>query len=82
MRYRFIEEHRQRWPIALQCEVLEVSRSGFYGWRRRPLSARRQRQQVLLEEIRQVHSDSRANYGAPRVHAELVRGFSNSRSAR
>ena len=72
MRYRFIDEHHSRWPIALQCEVLQVSRSGFYGWRKRPPSARHQRQQVLLEEIRQVHADSRTNYGSPRVHAELV----------
>ncbi len=72
MRYRFIEEHQQRWPIALQCEVLEVSRSGFYGWRKRPPSARRLRQEALLEDIQQVHTDSHANYGAPRVHAELV----------
>ena len=72
MRYRFIEDHRRRWPVALQCEILRVSRSGYYGWRRRAPSASRRRREALAAEIRQVHAESRAVYGAPRVHAELA----------
>jgi len=72
MRYRFVEEHRSRWPVALQCEVLRVSRSGFYGWRTRTPSASRRRRETLAAEIREVHAQSRAIYGAPRVHAELA----------
>ena len=36
MRYRFIQLHRTVWPIDVQCHVLQVSRSGYYAWRRRP----------------------------------------------
>lgn len=72
MRYRFIEDHRRRWPVALQCEVLRVSRSGFYAWRTRSPSASRRRREALVAAIREVHAESRAVYGAPRVHAELA----------
>ncbi len=34
MRYRFINEHRGVWPISVQCAVLEVTRSGYYAWRK------------------------------------------------
>ena len=30
MRYRFIDDHRDCWPVAIQCDVLDVSRSGYY----------------------------------------------------
>ncbi|MGC1274241.1 MAG: IS3 family transposase [Planctomycetaceae bacterium] len=72
MRYRFIDEHRARWPITLQCEVLRVSRSGYYAWRGRGLSRTAQRRAQLTAQIREVHQASRHTYGSPRVHAELL----------
>ncbi len=53
------------------CQVLEVSRAGYYAWAGRGPSARAQEDVRLLEEIREVHGKSRKCYGAPRVHAEL-----------
>lgn len=55
----------------MMCRVLQVSRSGFYAWRRRPPSAQAQRREQLTEQIQAVHAESRAIYGSPRVHAEL-----------
>ena len=52
-------------------EVLAVSPTGYYEWRRRQPSARAQRNAALLERIRAVHTHSRGTYGSPRVHAEL-----------
>jgi hypothetical protein len=73
MRYRFIELHRTVWPVGIQCRVLEVSRSGYYAWRRRPLSAAAQRRAELLGRIRQIHGRPyHNNYGAPRIHRELI----------
>jgi len=72
MRYRFIDDHRDCWPVAIQCDVLDVSRSGYYSWRRRGPSLTAQRRAALAERIRDVHRASRATYGSPRVHAELV----------
>ncbi len=53
------------------CRVLGVSPSGYYAWCYRPLSARAQADQALLEQIRAIHTQSRQTYGTPRVHAEL-----------
>ena len=72
MRFAFIQDHEEVWPIAVQCEVLEVSRSGFYAWRGREPSATDRRREALIEKIQEVHQASRQTYGSPRVHAELL----------
>ena len=55
------------------CEVLEVSRSGFYAWRKRSESRRAQRQRDLLSEMKQIHSDQdMKSYGSPRMQQELA----------
>ena len=71
MKHRFIEQRRQRYGVKVLCEALQVSRSGYYAARCRPVSARGQRQAALTERIRDIHVASRETYGAPRVHAEL-----------
>ena len=71
MRYAFIKRHRTEWTIVIQCEVLRVSRSGFYSWRKRPPSATATRRAALTQEVREVHRISRETYGAVRVHQAL-----------
>jgi putative transposase len=70
--FSFIEEHRGQWPVRLLCEALDVSSAGYYAWRDRPPSARQQRRDALLVEIRAIHAEAQARYGSPRVHAELA----------
>jgi len=53
--------------------VLEVSRSGYYTWRDRTESRTARRQCELTDRIREIHGQKHyANYGAPRIHRELV----------
>ena len=54
------------------CRVLGVSASGFYAWRKRAPSRRRQDNAALSKTVRTIHAVSRGTYGAPRVHAELA----------
>ena len=54
------------------CDVLEVSRSGYYAWKQRGPSKRAQENEVLKSKIKEIHDTSRQTYGSPRVHAELV----------
>ncbi len=71
MRFEFIRDHRREFRIRKMCQVLEVSVSGYYAWRRRPESRRGQANRTLLSEIRMGHQRSRQTYGSPRMTAEL-----------
>lgn len=51
--------------------MLEVSKSGYYAWKRRPKSRRRIDNEGLLIEIRRVFVDNDSNYGSPRIHKEF-----------
>ena len=55
------------------CRLYRVSPAGYYAWRDRPPSLRSRSDQRLVEQIRQVHTESRETYGSPRVHAALRR---------
>jgi len=72
MKYQFIEDHRVVWPAAIQCRVLAVSRSGYYAWRKRPVSASSQRREELTRRIQSIHATKYHDvYGSPRLQAEL-----------
>src|SRR5215813_15653256 len=72
MTYRFIDQHKDQWPVRLLCDTLGISPAGYYAWRRCPRSAGQQRHNALLVEIRAIHAQFKARYGSPRIHAELV----------
>jgi transposase InsO family protein len=57
--------------VALMCRVLQVSRSGYYAWCKRPPAPRILKDQTLALEVAAIHAESRGRYGSPRVHAEL-----------
>jgi len=71
VRYGCIERHRGEFPVKLMCRVLEVTRSGYYAWRKREPSARARSNERLRLEVRAIHRSTRGRYGSPRVHAEL-----------
>jgi putative transposase len=53
--------------------VLELNPSGYYAWHRREPSARSAENERLLERITAIHSESRGNYGSPKVWRKLRR---------
>jgi len=71
VKFSFLRDHLQEYPVGICCDVLEVSRSGYYAWRRRPPSARQQRRRRLAERIAEVHRANRGVYGSPRVYQVL-----------
>jgi putative transposase len=54
------------------CQILKVSRSGFYAWQKRPESPKAFRKQEVIEQIRNVHAKSHGIYGSPRVTLDLA----------
>ena len=79
MRYGFIEAHKGTWPVHLMCDVLNVSRSGYYGWRGRAPGQRAQANAELEQRIVELFHRHRQRYGAPRITDDLREaGFSCS----
>ena len=58
--------------IATGCRVLSVSASGYYAWRQRSPSARARAEALSSARIAAIYQRSRATYGAPRIHEELL----------
>jgi putative transposase len=59
-------------PVGVMCRVLKISRSGFYAWLERPMSARARQDLWLTWKIEAIHRRSRGVYGSPMIHAELA----------
>src|SRR5215469_11543005 len=53
------------------CSVLEVSENGYYNWRKRGTSQRKQDDEQLASHIEDAYHENRGVYGSPRIHAEL-----------
>lgn len=68
----WIAKQQNFYPFSAIYRVLEVSRAGFYHWRQRPLSPRRQVDELLKVAIRAAHGKTRQTYGAVRLQAELA----------
>lgn len=72
---KFVDEHRDRYAVALLLRVLQVKPSTFYGWCKREAepSEHEQFDRGLLTEIVDIHEKSGGTYGSPRVHQILRR---------
>ena len=78
MKYAWIGRHQKHWPITLQCEVLNVSVSGYFEHQRRKVAVQpaklgnRLSDEVLLAHIKAAHAGSKSEYGWPRIWKELL----------
>jgi transposase InsO family protein len=76
MKYKFIFEHLEEFPVSRMCQALEIAQSGYYKWccqqrHGSNLTPRKEADKVLGEQIEKVFVGSRKLYGSPRVHATL-----------
>lgn len=71
MKYQFIEEHREKYPVGLMCKVLGVARSAYYAWHQAPRSKRKMADLALLEQIKEIFEQSRQTYGSYRIFIAL-----------
>ena len=71
MRFQFVEDHREEFPVSRMCKVLDVSRSGYYAWRGRPPSEREMANRELYKKIKAVYDKSHGTYGSPRIYRQL-----------
>lgn len=71
MKFSFIQERLGSFPIERVCDVLDVSRSGYYAWLDRPESEQIKRREELAVKVKAVHQENRGVYGSPRVYQAL-----------
>lgn len=75
MKYAFIKEHRVQFRVSSMCRVLQVSRSGYYGWCTGAASRRVREDMELIAQIQAVHTEHREVYGAVKTwHTLKARG--------
>jgi transposase InsO family protein len=73
MRYQYIREHREEFSVKRMCQLLSVTRSGYYAWRPEKRNLREKENLVLVEQIRSEFKTSRKTYGSPHIQATLRR---------
>lgn len=71
MRYQFIENHREVFPVRRMCKIMAVAPSGYYAWRKRPISRLKMANNTLVEKIKEIHAEFEGKYGSPRIYREL-----------
>ena len=71
MTFAFIAAEKAHFPVRRLCRVLDVTPSGYYAWRTRPLSARAQQDRALVRRLQVLHAEHRRAYGRPRLQRAL-----------
>lgn len=80
MRFAFIRAEKAKHDVALLCEMLQVSRQGYYAWLGRKPCRRQLTDEALRRQIHRAFAESGARYGAPRIQRALsIEGHPTSR---
>jgi len=78
--FEYIEKNRNLHKVTRLCDLLGVSRSGYYAWRDRPISQHRHYDRQLMQLIKESHQGYRRSYGAARLHQVIrKKGYPCSR---
>jgi hypothetical protein len=76
VKFNFVVNHQEDFPIGLMCELLKVAKSSYYAyvWSINKDPSRRERENaIMLEKIEVLFHQSKGLYGSPRIHASLKR---------
>lgn len=68
-----IRQHSSEFPIVRMCHVLDVSRSAYYEWQKRPQSNRSLEDEILKIKIITIFEKSYGTYGQKRIKKELAK---------
>ena len=70
-RYKFIGDERKNYPLKILCRVMEVSPSGYYGWRKRLTIAPKPKRKNLAQLVKNCYFENRRRYGVRRITAAI-----------
>jgi len=71
MKYKFIDENKDKYPIEKMANALGISRGGYYKDKKKPVSDREINNIKLKEEIKYIFIRNRKAYGSPKIYDEL-----------
>ena len=76
----FIDMYRDRFSVEFICRVMRehcvegfLSSRGYYAAKKRPPSARWVRDEILIEEIKEIHAANYGVYGVRKMHKAMRR---------
>ena len=72
MKYAYIHQHRDVFPVSKMCRVLKASRSGYYDSQGHGDSERSKMDWIVLGHIRRIHQQSRQHYGIVKAWKQLT----------
>lgn len=72
MRYAWMRQHEDSWPLRAMCRALKVSPGGYYDWLKRPPSPRIERRNQIALALKESHAASNGVYGYRRCHRDIV----------
>lgn len=73
MKYAWIRKHCDSYSVSALCDVLGVSKSGYYASLNRPPSSRARRRKRIETAVRQLHAASHGIYGSGKIAKELAK---------
>lgn len=73
MMYKFVDEQSANHPVDLLCNMMEISRSAYYAYRKGDTFKITEKRSVLLSEVKKVFNVHRKRYGSRRIKHELHR---------
>ena len=62
-----MQQQHTAFTVSRMCQLLEVSRSGYYEWRSRPPRAQADADQEVLDKVRRYFTQGRGTYGTRRL---------------
>jgi len=71
MKFKFIESNRSSFPVKKICHILKVSQSGYYRWRKAPLSSLKIENAKLRTRINELFEEHKGMVGSPMITADL-----------
>jgi len=72
VKFAWIKQHRDLFSVIVMCHVLNVSKSGFYKWRKASPSPRARRGERIRTTVREIHEQSNQIYGSYKI-TEVMR---------
>ncbi len=63
-----IEQNSDQHSVQMLCDVLDIPRSTYYDTLNKTESNRERENRELTQRIKEIHSESKQRYGAPKIH--------------